>query len=88
MCKHGIPLTSETGDTHEVDCALCERPTSRDERALAGLMEFRRAERRARSHKMVLEQLRLIEEQEKRNRTKKEHEKALRQFAERQERGD
>ena len=85
MCKHGIPLSGVTGDPHEVNCALCERPISRGGRVLAGMLAFRRAERKRCKNMRLLNRQRLMEEQEKRKRITEEYDKALRQFAERQQ---
>ena len=85
MCKHGMPLSGATGDSRVVDCALCERPISRGGRVLAGMTAFREAERKQSSINRLLNQQKLMEEQEKQKRMTEEYNKALCQFAERQE---
>ncbi|KAJ7333044.1 hypothetical protein OS493_018213 [Desmophyllum pertusum] len=88
VCIHGIPLAGANGDPHVVNCARCERSTSRGGRVLAGMIAFRRAQSKMRKAKRLLNKQRLTEEQENRKKTTEEYDNALRQFAERHQTGD
>ena len=89
MCLHGIPLAGVSGDPHEVNCALCERPGSRGGRALTGLIAFRRTQSKKRKAKLSLfQRKKLTEYQEKTKKTTEEYDNALRKFAERHQNND
>ena len=88
MCLHGIPLAGVSGDPHEVNCALCERPGSRGGRALAGLIAFRRTQSKKRKTKSLFQRKKLTEYQEKTKKTTEEYDNALRKFAERHQNND
>ncbi|KAL9965390.1 hypothetical protein ACROYT_G029185 [Oculina patagonica] len=88
MCKHGIPLTGNYGDPHEVNCVRCERPASRGGRSLAGMIAFRRSQSKKRKANGLPNKQQLTAEQEKRKKTIEEYDDALRQFAEKHQNHD